>query len=149
MSEAPLVAIVAETTIEAPIGHVWNVLTSEATVPAWLGCIDYKPQVGATFFMQQDPDLKRARDTSGATHCTIQELTPRERFIFSWFEPGAPDTTVEFHLFPDGANSTLVRLIHSGWDQFAPDVIRPFYEELKTRWRSSQLPALKRAATRA
>ncbi len=149
MSEAPLVPIVAETTITAPIAHAWEVLTSEATVPHWLGCMDYKRQVGATFFMQQDPELRKARDTSGATHCTIRKLDKPNKFVFSWFQPGTPETSVEFHLFPDGPDKTLVRLIHDGWDQFPADAVRPFYDQLSSGWRSSVLPSLKRAATRS
>ena len=147
MSQAPLVAIVAETVIEAPVAHVWDVLTSEARVPAWLGCLDYRAVVGATFFIQLDPALKRAGDTSGAAHCTVQLFEKPTKFVFSWFEPGAPETSVEFHLFAAGAGRTQVRLIHDGWEQFPADTIEPFYEAIKARWRSSLLPALKRAAT--
>jgi uncharacterized protein YndB with AHSA1/START domain len=149
LSEAPLVAVVTETTINAPIGHVWEVLTSDATVPHWLGCMDYTRKVGATFFMQQDPDLKAKSDTSGATHCTIKKLDKPNKFVFSWFQPGTPETIVEFHLFPDGADKTLVRLIHDGWDQFPADAVKPFYDQLKSDWRSSVLPNLKRAAQKS
>jgi uncharacterized protein YndB with AHSA1/START domain len=145
MSEAPLVPIVTETSINAPVAHVWEVLTSEATVPHWLGCMDYVHKVGATFFMQQDPDLKARRDTTGATHCTIKVLDKPRKFVFSWFQPGTPETSVEFHLFEEG-EGTLVRLIHDGWDQFDADAVRPFYDQLKSGWRGSVLPSLKRAA---
>ena len=40
MSEAPLLPIIAEVSIDAPLEHVWGVLTSEATVRHWLGCMD-------------------------------------------------------------------------------------------------------------
>ena len=146
MSEAPLVPIVAETSINAPTARVWVALTSAATVPQWLGCMDYQPAVGATFFMQQDPELKARRDTSGATHCTIQLMEQPSKFVFSWFEPGTPETTVEFHLFGEGDSTTTVRLIHDGWDQFPADAVRPFYDQLSTGWRHDVLPALKRLA---
>lgn len=146
MSEAPLLAIVVETVIHASQAHVWEVLTSEATVPHWLGCMDYRREVGATFFMQQDPALKAKHDTTGSTHCTIQLLDAPSKFVFSWFQPGTPETTVEIHLFADGADKTFVRLLHDGWDQFPPDAVRPFYDALSNGWRSAVLPNLKRAA---
>lgn len=149
MSEAPLVPIVAETSVNAAAAHVWDVLTSAETVPQWLGCMDYLPEVGATFFMQQDPALKARGDTGGATHCTIQLMDAPEKFVFTWFEPGTPETTVEFHLFADGADRTIVRLIHDGWDQFDADAVRPFYDQLGDGWRRHVLPGLKRAAERA
>lgn len=149
MSEAPLVPIVTETTIKAPIAQVWEVLTGEATVPHWLGCMDYERRVGATFFMQQDPELRAKRDTTGATHCTISLLDRPNKFVFSWFQPGTPETVVEFHLFEDGKDATLVRLIHDGWDQFPADAIRPFYDQLKADWRGSLLPSLKRATQKS
>lgn len=146
MNEAPLVPIVVEIPIAAPVAHVWEVLTSAQTVPRWLGCMDYEPVVGRTFFMQQDPELRARGDTSGATHCTIQLLDGPSKFVFSWFQPGTPETTVEFHLFADGADKCMVRLIHDGWDQFDADAVRPFYDQLKSGWRGAVLPGLKRAA---
>ena len=149
MSEAPLVAIVAETAIDASAARVWDVLTSAKTVPQWLGAMDYTPVVGATFFMQQDPELKARGDTSGATHCTIRLMDAPSKFVFSWFEPGTPETTVEFHVFAEGEGRTTVRLIHDGWDQFPADAVRPFYDQLSQGWRANGLPGLKRLAEKA
>jgi uncharacterized protein YndB with AHSA1/START domain len=148
MSEAPLLPIVAEITIEAPIEHVWDVLTSETAVPEWLGCMDYKLEPGATFFMQQDPALRAKGDTSGATHCTIVLVQKPHKFNFTWFQPGTPETLVQISLFSEGAERTFVRLIHDGWDQFPPDSIRPFYDALKSGWSGAVLPGLRRVAAR-
>jgi uncharacterized protein YndB with AHSA1/START domain len=149
LSQAPLVPIVAETTINAPAAQVWDVLISSKTVPQWLGCLDYRSEPGATFFMQQDPELKARGDTSGATHCTIQLMEAPNKFVFTWFEPGTPETIVEFHVFAEGANQTTVRLIHDGWDQFPADAVRPFYDQLGEGWRRDVLPGLKRLAEKA
>ncbi len=148
MSEAPLLAIVVETTIEAPPAHVWDVLTSEVTLPRWLGAMDYRAVVGTTFFMQEDPALRSAHDTSGATHCTILAMDAPGKFVFSWFQPGTPETVVEFHLFPTAGGGTQLRLIHDGWDQFVPDAVRGYYEQVAEDWRATAVPALKRAASR-
>ena len=148
MSEAPLLPIIAETSIDASLEHVWAVLTSEATVPHWLGCVDYRAEVGATFFMQQDPELKKKHKTDGATHCTIVLMQKPHKFNFTWFQPGAPETLVQISLFSEGPHKTFVRLMHDGWDQFPADVVRPFYDQLKSGWSHSVLPGLRRAATK-
>jgi uncharacterized protein YndB with AHSA1/START domain len=147
MSEAPLLPIVAEIAIEAPIEHVWDILTSEASVPQWLGCMDYKFQQGATFYMQQDPALRAKGDPSGATHCTIVLIQKPHKFNFTWFQPGTPETLVQISLFSEGPGRTFVRLMHDGWDQFPPDAVRPFYDALTSGWSGAVLPNLKRVAT--
>ncbi len=145
MSEAPLLPIIAEISIDASIEIVWEILTSEATVPQWLGCMDYRREVGATFFMQQDSELKAAGDTEGATHCTIQLLQKPHKFDFTWFQPGTPETVVSISLFSEGPHKTFVRLMHDGWDQFPADAVREFYAQLGNGWLSAVLPGLKRA----
>jgi len=146
LSEAPLLPIIAEISIDAPIDHVWEIMTSDATVPGWLGCMDYRREVGATFFMQQDAALKARKDTSGATHCTIAVLEKPHKFNFSWFEPGTPETMVHISLFSEGPDKTFVRLMHDGWDQFPADVVQMFYDQLAGGWRGAVLPNLKLAA---
>ena len=148
MSEAPLLPIIAEISIDAPLEHVWDVLTSKATVPHWLGCMDYRPEVGATFFMQQDPELKKKHETDGATHCTIVLMQKPHKFNFTWFQPGTPETLVQVSLFSEGPHKTFVRLMHDGWDQFPADVVKPFYDQLKSGWSGAVLPNLRRAATK-
>ena len=54
----PLLPIVAEIDVNAPIERVWEVMVGETTLPQWLGAMDYRRQVGTTFFMQQDPEKK-------------------------------------------------------------------------------------------
>ena len=146
MSQAPLLPIIAEISINAPIETVWEVLTSEASVPEWLGCMEYRREVGATFYMQQDPALRAKGDTAGATHCTIQLIQQPHKFNFSWFQPGTPETVVHISLFSEGPDKTFVRLMHDGWDQFPADLVQLFYDQLVGGWKSAVLPGLKRAA---
>ena len=53
MSEA-LNPILEAIVIERPIEAVWRTMTDEATVPLWLGCMRYRKEIGALFYMQQD-----------------------------------------------------------------------------------------------
>lgn len=142
----PLLPIIAEISIARPIEHVWDIVVGETTLPNWLGAMDYKPEVGTTFFMQQDPDKKANRDTEGSTWCEIQVMEKPERFSFSWYVPGTPETVVHISLSADDAGKTFVRLIHDGWDDFDREAIEDFYEQLGEGWRSAVLPNLKRLA---
>jgi uncharacterized protein YndB with AHSA1/START domain len=146
MSEAPLLPIVAEIRINAPIERVWQVLTSEQSAPQWLGCMDYRREVGATFFMQQDPELRAKGDTTDATHCTVTLIQEPHKFNFTWFVPGTPETLVQISLFSEGPSRSFVRLMHDGWDQFEPDPARAFYDQLALGWRDNVLPGLRRLA---
>lgn len=145
----PLLPIVAEISIAAPIGPVWAVLVGETTVPQWLGAMDYRPEVGTTFFMQQDPEKKARRDTDGATWCDITLMQKPHKFNFSWYLPGTPQTLVQISLFEEGRDKTSVRLIHDGWDDFEREAIEGFYEQLSAGWQNDALPSLKRLAESA
>jgi uncharacterized protein YndB with AHSA1/START domain len=146
MSDKPLLPIVAETAIAAPIGRVWEILTSEETVPEWLGCMGYRREVGTIFHMQQDAARRAKGDPTGATQCEVLLLQAPHKFNFTWTAPGAPATQVQISLFSEGPDRTFVRLAHSGWEQFPADAVRPFYDQLKGGWTSAVLPGLKRVA---
>lgn len=142
----PLLPIIAEVVIAAPIDKVWDVLTGESTVPEWLGAMDYKAEVGTTFFMQQDPEKKAVRDTEGSTWCDVVLLEKPTRFSFSWYLPGTPETTVHITLLPEGDASTFVRLMHDEWDDFEREAIEDYYDQLAGNWETEVLPRLKALA---
>jgi uncharacterized protein YndB with AHSA1/START domain len=131
--------------IDAPVERVWTVLTEQGLVEHWLGCIGFRPQVGATFYMQSDPAKRAASDVSGATHCEVEDVTPPDRLRFSWFLPGTPKTWVTIEL-AETSGGTVARLTHSGWDQFDADQIKAVRHMLEGGWRSAVLPGLKRVA---
>lgn len=145
-SPAPIRGVIV---IEAPQNGVWRTLTSEETVPQWLGCMRYEARVGAVFFMQQDRAKAAADDIAGATHCEILALDAPSLFRFSWFVPGFPPTFVSFALRALSTNSTEVSFTHEGWEAFPPDSIRAIYDGLTGGWRSFVLPGLKRAVEEA
>jgi uncharacterized protein YndB with AHSA1/START domain len=142
----PLLPIIAEVVIAAPIDKVWDVLTGESTVPEWLGAMDYKAEVGTTFFMQQDPEKKAVRDTEGSTWCDVVLLEKPTRFSFSWYLPGTPETTVHITLSPEDDASTFVRLMHDEWDEFEREAIEDYYDQLAGNWETEVLPRLKALA---
>jgi len=142
----PLLPIVAEIGIDKPIDKVWDVLTGAATVPLWLGAMDYQPEIGTTFFMQQDPEKQATHDTDGATWCDVVLLQKPHKVDFSWYVPGTEATMVHVSLFSEGDNRTFARLLHDGWDDFERDAIEDFYNALADGWADDVLPNLKRVA---
>ena len=145
----PLLPIIAEIAIAAPIDKVWEVLTAESSVPEWLGAMDYKAELGTTFFMQQDPEKKAVGDTEGSTWCDVALLDKPHKFDFSWYLPGTPQTMVQISLFSEGPADTFVRLMHDGWDDFEREAIEDFYEQLAGNWETEVLPRLKELAEKA
>jgi uncharacterized protein YndB with AHSA1/START domain len=142
MTEA-LPPIVGEIVIHATIERVWEILTTPARIAEWLGCLRFRPEVGVTFYMQPDPAKRAADDIAGATHCTIVTLDPPKTVAFTWFVPGTPETLVTMTLAA-AAGGTMVRLTHSGWENFPADAVRPFHQQLTSGWSSGVLPGLKR-----
>ena len=146
MTPTALADIEQRITIEAGIDRVWEVLTDPSHVAAWLGCLQYRAEVGHLFYMQPDPARRAAGDVAGATHCEILEIAPPTRSAFSWFLPGTPRTTVTLTLEARDAGVTRVMLVHTGWDQFEADDVRAIHEQLTVGWRDFVLPGLARAA---
>lgn len=130
--------------IDAPVNKVWRTMTSENSVPRWLGCMRYKAEVGAVFYMQQDRQKAAADDVSGATHCEILLLDEPTHFRFSWFVPGFPPTFVSFRLESTTPTQTNVLFSHDGWDQFPSESIKAIFDALSGGWKSYILPGLKR-----
>lgn len=142
----PLLPIIAEISVDAPIERTWEVLVGEATLPQWLGALDYRAEVGTTFFMQQDAARRAAHDTDGATWCDVLLIQPPNKFNFSWYVPGTPQTLVQISLFSEGPRKTFIRLMHDGWDDFEREAVEGFYEQLARGWKHHVLPGIKRMA---
>jgi uncharacterized protein YndB with AHSA1/START domain len=132
--------------IAAPIERVWTCLTDEGLVEHWLGCLGFRPVVGAVFYMQPDAAKRAAGDPDGATHCEVEALERPHRLAFSWYMPGTPKTHVEIVLSAEAAGVTTARLAHRGWDRFGADDVAAIHRMLDGGWRSYVLPGLKRVA---
>jgi uncharacterized protein YndB with AHSA1/START domain len=145
MSER-LGSILEEVQIARPLERVWSTMTSEASVPQWLGCMRYRKEVGAVFYMQQDHEKAARGDVTGATHCEILVIEAPTLFKFSWFAPGYPATFVSFRLEAIDADNTRVLFEHEGWEQFPADQIKPIRDMLLGGWKSFVLPNLKRVS---
>ncbi len=136
-----LADIELEHIISAPIAKVSRAIRTPALVVQWLGCMRYTGELGATFFMQPDPDKRAADSIEGATHCELVALED-ERMVFTWFLPDTPKTTVTIELEAPDDETTVVRLRHAGWDAFPDAAIEAVWQALKGGWASGVLPNL-------
>jgi uncharacterized protein YndB with AHSA1/START domain len=141
-----LADITASIEIDASQERVWQTLTQAGLVEHWLGCVGFRPEIGALFYMQSNPQKRAANDATGATHCELELLQPPTLMRFSWFVPEFPETYVDIVVAPNSAAGCTVRLQHSGWDQFTPIDVQAIYDGLSAGWRSFGLPGLKRVA---
>ena len=136
------------TVAPAPIDRVWRALTARDEVAAWLGCLQFEPKLGHTFYMQQDGAKRELGDIEGATHCEIVALGEPHHLVFTWFYPDTPKTRVTFELAARG-KETQVTLRHTGFDQFPAEVIRAVRDGLDRGWSTGVLPGLVAAVTPA
>ena len=123
--------------INAPIGRVWHSLTTPEDVAIWVGAIGFKPEIGAKFEFHAPPQ----GDWNGITYSELTQLQAQQKLTFTWAVPNFPVTMVEITV-RDLGNQTEVTLIHSGWDQFPPQ-IEPVRNQLDEGWRVYVLPQLK------
>jgi uncharacterized protein YndB with AHSA1/START domain len=127
--------------------RVWKALVGEGMVEEWLGCLNYRAEIGHVFHMQPDPVRRAAGNIEGATHCELLRLEAPAEMAFSWYFPGTPKTIVTIALqAQEGA--TRAALVHSGWDQFDEAQIEAIRDGLEQGWRSAVLPQLKAVAER-
>lgn len=125
--------------VTAPIETVWKVLTTPEQVAIWVGAKGFQPHVGAKFEFHAPPQ----GDWDGITYSEILVLEPPHRLVFTWAVPNFPVTRVEFSL-REVDQQTEVTLVHSGWDQFPPEV-KPIRDGLDQGWGGHVLPQLKQA----
>ena len=149
MNDQALTDIVFETVINAPLDVVWRNMTSNESVPQWLGCMQYEKRIGHIFYMQQDPEKRAINSTDGATHCEVLELEEPKRFLFSWYFPDMPKTYVAISLKKKSATETVAEFVHSGWDQFNAQEIKSIRDALQGGWTSHVMPNLKRICEEA
>jgi uncharacterized protein YndB with AHSA1/START domain len=79
---------------------------------------------------------------NGITYSEVTHLEHLSKLAFTWAVPNFPVTTVEITLRALGSQ-TEITLIHSGWDQFPPE-IEPVRTQLDQGWGGQVLPQLQK-----
>lgn len=99
--------------IAAPRDRVWACLTDPDLLAGWLMRNDFQPSVGHRFTFTTEP----SGDFDGAVRCTVVEVEPPQRLVFTWHANSMPaETRVTIELEPDGA-ATRLRLLHEGFER--------------------------------
>ncbi|HLY11362.1 MAG TPA: SRPBCC domain-containing protein [Planctomycetota bacterium] len=101
-----------EVLIDAPVAAVWKHVTDPAKIAGWLMPNTFEARLGKSF------DL--ACGTEGKISCTVLEIVPEQKLVYSWTSPHiGVETTVTITLTAE-KNRTRVVLVHSGWDALPP-----------------------------
>jgi uncharacterized protein YndB with AHSA1/START domain len=124
MSDAAIMADSQEIVVDEVFPHtldvVWKTLTTPGMMGRWLRMepTGFEPKVGARFTYQTTP----AGDWDGVIRCQVLEVTPNERFAYSWkgghegnVGYGSRLDTVVTFILSAVETGTRVRLVHSGF----------------------------------
>jgi uncharacterized protein YndB with AHSA1/START domain len=95
-----------------PPSKVWDALTSQDALAAWLMPNDFQPVIGHRFSFQARP--QRMFGFDGIVRCQVLELEPPQRMVWSW-AGGSIDTTVTFTLEPAAGAGTTLRMRQMGF----------------------------------
>jgi uncharacterized protein YndB with AHSA1/START domain len=110
-----------ETTIEAPVERVWELLTQAEHVGRWFG------DAGAEIDLRPGGAMVMHWREFGSSHGRIETVEPHRRFVYRWApfkDPGGEEpaegnsTRVEFTLTPEG-DGTRLRVVESGFAALA------------------------------
>ena len=114
-------SIERETTIEAPVERVWELLTQAAHVGRWFG------DAGAEIDLREGGEMVVLWREHGSVRARIETVEPHTRFAYRWApykDPGGDEpaegnsTLVEFTLAPDG-DGTRLRVVETGFAALA------------------------------
>ena len=110
-----------ETTIEAPVERVWELLTEAEHLGRWFG------DAGAEIDLRPGGEMVMRWAEHGSSRARIEAVEPPHRFAYRWApfkDPGGQEpveensTLVEFTLSPDG-DATRLRVVESGFAALA------------------------------
>jgi uncharacterized protein YndB with AHSA1/START domain len=110
-----------ETTIEAPVERVWELLTKAEHIGRWFG------DAGAEIDLRPGGAIVLHWRESGSAHGRIEAVEPHRRFVYRWApyeDPGGEEpvegnsTRVEFTLATEG-DGTRLRVVETGFSTLA------------------------------
>lgn len=134
-----------ERKLDAPVAHVYKVLTGTEFISRWFGPSDefkvtvhqWDARIGGSYRVEFNTP-------AGETHIvigTFKELVPNQKVAYTWTWEGRPamDSLVTFTIRADG-NKTLLTLVHGG---FPAEEVRDHHQQ---GWAGS-MERLSRAVT--
>lgn len=88
--------------LNAPIGKVWDAVSTAEGIAAWFMPNDFEPVVGHEFHLEAGP--------FGRSPCKVTVIDPPSKLSFRW----GKDWTLTFQL-EEKDGLTAFTLVHSGW----------------------------------
>lgn len=126
--------IVQTLIFNAPLQKVWEAVSTSEGIAAWFMPNDFQPIAGHDFTI---------RSPYGDSPCTVTELDPPNRLVFSW----GKDWIITFEC-KELEGKTEFTLTHSGWSE---ETVTEFGEthavvrdKMNQGWGSSVLPNLQK-----
>jgi uncharacterized protein YndB with AHSA1/START domain len=132
--------VVKEIMVKAPASRVWKAITHPEDMKIWYFDLPgFKAEVGYEFQFYGE-----AADGTKYLHlCKITEVVVNQKISYTWKYQGyTGESLVSFELVPDGEN-TLVRLIHSGLENFSKEEKDLKKENFDAGWESIIRESLK------
>ncbi len=130
--EAMQVAL--ERRIPAPPAKIWSLLASADGMKHWLGPTIYEPRLGGAITFDVQEGERRFHMFGEVTR-----FEPEVALHFTWTEHEAGDepwptpTEVQISLQSDG-EGTLVRLVHTGFEQLPAEIAQQEFEGYQAGW---------------
>jgi uncharacterized protein YndB with AHSA1/START domain len=139
--------------LDAPISRVWSAITDYRQFGEWFGVKLDEPFL--------EGQLSRGNITYPGYEyvkweAAIQKVRPERLFSFTWAHPKSldratyspdysnePKTLVEFQLASTGDNSTVLRIVESGFEQLPEDRREESYRRNEGGW-SEQIRNIER-----
>lgn len=116
MSKAP---IIVTRIFQATPKKIWKALTDKTEMKSWyFGLPEFRAEPGFKFdFTGSHEDGVQYKHL-----CEVTEVIPGKKLTYSWrYEGYAGNSFVTFELIPQGDNTTLLRLTHTGLETFPQD----------------------------
>ena len=140
----PSLAIELEERIRAPIERVWRFIGTEAGMRTWQSAHAFEPVVGGKALFYLDDAARRAAPEDARYEMTgeVLEIDPPRRLVYTWKQNDLkegwswPDATlIEIDLEAVGAEETIVRVRHSGFEKLG-DIGPDFRDGYEQGWTS-------------
>ncbi|HEY0602414.1 MAG TPA: SRPBCC domain-containing protein [Herpetosiphonaceae bacterium] len=103
-----------------PSQYLWQALTDRELLAQWLMENTFEPQVGHAFQFRARPSFA----FDGIVHCTVLEIDPRRRLVYTWQGNHMPQPTTVTWTLTDLPQGTHLRLEQTGFKGIRGWIIR-------------------------
>ncbi|MFD2614353.1 SRPBCC family protein [Paenibacillus gansuensis] len=135
MSATALPDVVVTELFNAPIGKVWDAVSTSEGIAAWFMPNTFQPELGREFTLTSQYEV---------SVCKVTELDPPNKLMFTW----GKHWVITLELKAVSEEQTEFTLIHGGWDAAITEANGMNHTAIRERmgggWKSNVVPALRR-----